>query len=114
MAGKEDTTPGITESEEYINCTICSEAERTTVALKYCVDCTTYVCQDCLNDHNKFAALRKHQIVEITEVNELLGDTDQVQGKRSVECGSHYEQYIDGYCKNHDEVCCSVCVAIKH
>ncbi|XP_060568893.1 uncharacterized protein LOC132727425 [Ruditapes philippinarum] len=84
------------------------------MAIKYCVDCTTYVCQNCLNDHNKFAALRKHQIVKITEVNELPGDTDQVQGKKSVECGSHYGQYVDRYCKDHDEVCCSVCVTIKH
>ncbi|XP_060554787.1 uncharacterized protein LOC132715740 [Ruditapes philippinarum] len=114
MAGKEDTTPGITGSEEIINCTTCSEAERTTVAIKYCVDCTTYVCQDCLNDHNKFAALRKHQIVEITEANELLGDTDQVQGKRSVECRSHDGHFVDRYCKDHDEVCCSLCVTVKH
>ncbi|XP_060588739.1 uncharacterized protein LOC132744138 [Ruditapes philippinarum] len=114
MAGKEETTPGITGFEKLNNCTPCSETERTTVAIKYCVDCTTYVCQECLNDHNKFAALRKHQIVEITEANELLGDTDQVQGKRSVECRSHDEHFIDRYCKGHDEVCCSLCVAVKH
>ncbi|XP_060554789.1 uncharacterized protein LOC132715742 [Ruditapes philippinarum] len=99
---------------ELINCTPCSEAERLNVAIKYCVGCTTYVCQDCLNDHNKFAALRKHQIVEITEVNDLPGDTDQVHGNRSVECGSHYGQFVDRYCKDHEKVCCRICVTIKH
>jgi hypothetical protein len=31
-----------------------------------------------------------------------------------VECRSHDGHFVDRYCRSHDEVCCLLCVTVKH
>ncbi|XP_045194226.2 uncharacterized protein LOC123549851 [Mercenaria mercenaria] len=114
MAAKGDPLQLDRKTGDYTTCLPCSEAERVTEAIRYCVECKSHLCEQCLQDHNKFASLRKHHTVDKSEIADHLEETDQSKANTEIECGSHYGQYIDTYCKDHDEVCCSICVTIKH
>ncbi|XP_045193082.2 uncharacterized protein LOC123549230 [Mercenaria mercenaria] len=114
MATKEDPTQLDKESGVYTICLPCTEAGRTMEAIRYCMECKSHLCEQCLQDHNKFAALRKHHTVDKSEAAEHKGESDKSEGNTAIECGSHQGQYIDSYCKDHNEVCCSICITIKH
>ncbi|XP_045156393.2 E3 ubiquitin-protein ligase TRIM33-like [Mercenaria mercenaria] len=95
-------------------CSPCSEVWITIEAISFCVECKSYLCEQCYKDHNKFAALRKHHIMDKSEAAKQHGETDQSKGISALECSNHCGQHIDSYCKDHDEVCCSICVITEH
>ncbi|XP_045191011.2 E3 ubiquitin-protein ligase TRIM71-like [Mercenaria mercenaria] len=108
-----DTT--VRGSEEMFNtcCTSCSETGETKEAKKFCVDCKSYFCDTCLRDHNKFAALRSHQILDKSkqEGQELL----DMKGNNSPteRCADH-GNIFDKFCRDHDAICCQTCITIRH
>ncbi|XP_060584074.1 uncharacterized protein LOC132740231 [Ruditapes philippinarum] len=90
-------------------CLPCTQEGRNVAAIKYCVECDENLCQKCVGDHNKFSAMRRHQ---------LLDTVKQPSGKRqelpSQKCGKHGGKLIDVYCPSHDKVGCSTCMTVEH
>lgn len=97
-------------SDEYhdVTCLPCSREKRNVSALKYCVECTSYMCEMCLNQHNRFGMMNSHHIVNIESVKELK---DELPVQR---CNTHHGKLLDMYCRLHDEACCAVCAALNH
>ncbi|XP_053384937.1 uncharacterized protein LOC123536972 [Mercenaria mercenaria] len=98
-------------------CTPCSEDGRSTEAFKYCVECQSYFCKSCLQQHSKFPPLKKHILLDKADIE---GATRQDKTKLPVValpsdfCSDHPGNVTQIYCRNHDVVCCTVCIALDH
>ncbi|XP_045178921.2 E3 ubiquitin-protein ligase Midline-1-like [Mercenaria mercenaria] len=87
-------------------------------AMFQCMDCQIFYCHTCVTGHNKFT--ENHNVVD--KSSKLF---DQGQGKRYLKsfssselpsnlCEEHQGEVIKLFCGQHDVVCCTVCVAVKH
>ncbi|XP_053385629.1 uncharacterized protein LOC123537752 [Mercenaria mercenaria] len=117
MAAGNDFTKSIAEGSEEIFdtcCSPCSESGRTKEADKFCVDCGSYFCAKCLLDHNKFPALRSHQILDKSGQDKQKENYETGVSLPTERCSIHHGKLVDKFCKDHDEVCCAACIAIKH
>ncbi|XP_053401617.1 uncharacterized protein LOC123549093 isoform X2 [Mercenaria mercenaria] len=116
MATGTDIAKSSKGSEEVFDicCSPCSEADRVREGKQFCENCGSYFCDQCLRDHNKFAALRSHRIVDKSVVGPLQGGNTTVVGEPTDRCVAHCGKIVDMFCKDHDEVCCEACVTIKH
>ncbi|XP_053385731.1 E3 ubiquitin/ISG15 ligase TRIM25-like [Mercenaria mercenaria] len=117
MATGDDFTKSIAEGSEEIFdkcCSPCSESGMTKEADKFCVECGSYFCAKCLLYHNKFPVLRPHQIVDKSGQNNRNENFETGTSLPTERCSMHHGKLVDMFCKDHDEVCCAVCIAIKH
>ncbi|KAL4231129.1 hypothetical protein ACF0H5_008712 [Mactra antiquata] len=100
------------ETFEYI-CTSCAEDNLIKEALKYCVDCQKYCCEDCLTSHRRFSVLKGHSFLDNSSVKPQ-GQSRSLPAFPSKQCRHHFGKILDIYCPSHDVVCCSVCVGEGH
>ncbi|XP_045204550.2 E3 ubiquitin-protein ligase TRIM71-like [Mercenaria mercenaria] len=94
-----------------MSCSPCSREGTKLAAVKYCVDCDSHLCAECLKQHNRFDVLKSHQIVDKAAELDTPKDKAELPTQR---CPTHHGKLIDMYCEDHDEVCCVACVAIYH
>ena len=140
MAKMAESNVNLPEETYYFkHCSLCSEDSDYKKAVKLCVDCKSYLCDECVKYHSKFPIFKSHKVlddhdetlVEIaTEEEQVVNGDGQVQnvvtGVRKVDlveedetvefdyCTFHQGQVIDSYCKGHGDICCMVCVNITH
>ena len=50
------------------NCTVC-ELEAKSIATSYCQTCVEYMCDSCLQDHNKFRKHKYHEVFSMDDIN---------------------------------------------
>ncbi|XP_060592303.1 transcription intermediary factor 1-beta-like [Ruditapes philippinarum] len=115
MATSKDFTNISKDSEEMFDicCSSCSDDNKTIQAKKFCVECGLNFCENCVKFHKKIPLLQSHEIVDVTQVGK--GEVKQVTKELPTErCNIHHGKLMDMFCKDHDEVCCGVCIALKH
>ena len=98
----------VSDEDHGFPCSPCSKEGKNVAAIKYCVECDENMCKKCLNDHNKFAAMKGHQLLD--KVKTPGGTTIELPSQR---CENH-GKLIDVYCPGHDAVGCSTCMNIEH
>ena len=77
-------------------------------AIKYCSDCSEYLCDPCVSYHRTLALTKNHKIVP---ANSESFDT----GRRlTVYCGCNQNQEVEFYCEDHADVICRQCQSFKH
>ncbi|XP_045197005.2 uncharacterized protein LOC123551847 [Mercenaria mercenaria] len=98
-------------SEDYYDfpCSPCTKEGRNVPGTSHCVDCGENLCASCLKDHNKFAVMRGHQIL-----NKAQDRSDGRCQLPNQKCTKHGGKLIDVYCPGHDTVGCSTCIAVDH
>ncbi|XP_053388419.1 transcription intermediary factor 1-beta-like, partial [Mercenaria mercenaria] len=94
-------------------CSPCAEQNKNREAVRYCVECQDYYCQSCTDMHKMFPAMRGHKLLNKADFNSSSHQQNlpQVPTER---CNVHKTKVIDMYCRDHDEVCCTSCVAENH
>ncbi|XP_038074911.1 E3 ubiquitin-protein ligase TRIM33-like [Patiria miniata] len=96
-----------------VMCQACDEAENE--AISRCMDCKHYLCQECQKAHNRFAALKSHKIVALTELpvepEEITEDTEL---KKVPKCREHPDQDLCLYCNTCEVLICNECTNIDH
>ncbi|XP_060591420.1 uncharacterized protein LOC132746321 [Ruditapes philippinarum] len=100
-----------TGNDEYIDnyCAPCSKDGKFKEGSKFCEDCGTYICLQCVKDHCKFSSMESHQILDDANRG------SESRNKSGTElCYKHHGRILDKYCKDHDEVCCGACVSGSH
>ncbi|XP_060593279.1 tripartite motif-containing protein 42-like [Ruditapes philippinarum] len=90
-------------------CLPCTKEEKNVTAIKHCVECDENLCQKCVGDHNKFSAMRSHQLLDT--VKQPSGKKQELPSQR---CEKHGGKLIDDYCPGHDKVGCSTCMTVEH
>ncbi|XP_053387491.1 uncharacterized protein LOC128551108 [Mercenaria mercenaria] len=94
-------------------CSPCAEQNKNREAVRYCVECQDYYCQSCTDMHKMFPAMRGHKLLNRADFSSSSHQQNlpQVPTER---CYNHKTKLIDMYCRDHDEVCCTSCVAENH
>ena len=92
------------------HCFPCGREGRTVEATKFCKDCDEFLCEKCVHDHRKFVVTRDHKItIKPTVIN-----SNKQKSQLAERCMNHEGKILELFCSDHDEICCSVCVAVAH
>ncbi|WAR19480.1 hypothetical protein MAR_001318, partial [Mya arenaria] len=86
------------------NCSKCEENDLNTEAQHFCPQCEHYLCDKCVNLHNGYH--NKHTVYG-------RGDIQKWAGFSMDRCDQHGNK-LEIRCDDHQELCCSVCVALSH
>ena len=107
-------------------CTPCEESGTNTEASHYCAHCGKQFCDACLQMHNHlfkrhtvhgkenvsmWSNINEHEKLSLSASMTSLSST--ISTSSSQICPLHASE-IQTYCRDHDVVCCTVCVATKH
>ncbi|XP_053394937.1 E3 ubiquitin-protein ligase TRIM33-like [Mercenaria mercenaria] len=87
----------------------CSRINKQKEAVKYCVECQGYCCQSCVYTHETFPTLVGHKFFD--QSTGLSTDFPVVPTEI---CSRHNIKILDLYCRTHDVVCCTSCMALEH
>lgn len=90
-------------------CTPCGREGRTVDATKFCADCDETLCEKCVHDHKKFVVTKTHRITAKQKPPSVTP-----RQKLTEKCSHHEGKLLELFCSDHDELCCSVCVAVGH
>lgn len=78
----------------------------------FCIECIEYLCETCLEQHNKFKVTRGHKVLK---GNDLPTDISSFTKLAEIGlCRVHQERRIEYKCLTHQEFACSVCVKSAH
>jgi hypothetical protein len=82
-------------------------------AVKYCIECQGFCCRTCVGTHSRFPALKCHTLLDPSDA-EVQGLSITLSTIPTERCAIHTNNLVDMYCKDHDEVCCTTCIALNH
>ncbi|XP_022297483.2 uncharacterized protein LOC111106895 [Crassostrea virginica] len=97
-----------TQSENR-NCMFCLRNSKTVEAKHLCKNCFETICEDCKFIHSYVPSLQSHKIISLTDLENLKTDIEIDEP-----CPIHKGKYLEVYCQDHDQLCCSICFATKH
>ncbi|WAR01263.1 TRI33-like protein, partial [Mya arenaria] len=89
------------------SCSLCKEDNLNTEAKYFCGDCSKYFCDKCLTFHAKVH--KEHVVLGHKDVDKSVGQVDTL-----VTCDLHPPKCVELLCEDHDELCCHLCVSLKH
>lgn len=92
-------------------CTTCLEDKLNAEASYYCKQCSRHYCEKCIQMHNKFS--RSHHVLDRTELK-LWGKVKDTITMATCERENHGHCELQMYCRDHDVICCHVCVSQEH
>ncbi|XP_060594252.1 uncharacterized protein LOC132748661 [Ruditapes philippinarum] len=88
-------------------CTPCSKDNIREEADKYCPECHEYLCMACTRYHGRLYATQHHKLLDKNDANRVLHIA-------RTKCQYHADRDIEMYCKTHDMVYCTMCIATEH
>ncbi|XP_052801663.1 uncharacterized protein LOC128232253 [Mya arenaria] len=86
------------------SCSKCKENDFNAEAQHFCLECEHYLCDKCVKLHNGYH--KKHNVYG-------RGDTEKWVVSSIDRCHQHGKE-LEVHCDDHQELCCSVCVALNH
>ncbi|KAL4235254.1 hypothetical protein ACF0H5_006892 [Mactra antiquata] len=102
------------ESFDFI-CTTCDKNYNKIVeAVRYCIECRGYCCQACTDGHKLFPTLRNHTLLDAKQGDQTGSQQPRLPEFPTERCSLHKGKIVDMYCKEHDDVFCSTCIATSH
>ena len=87
----------------------CSHCENSSVGR--CIDCNVFLCQTCLNDHNKYLGFKCHSVLSL---DELSKPENQAKMRGNLYCKQHKSKKLKFYCETCDELICRYCTDDEH
>ena len=92
-------------------CGPCNCEGSETEATQFCDDCKEFLCQNCIDTHNRYKKFRNHKLLPTTNepTLETTGDVSHI-----VLCECNLSQRVTVYCEDHREVICNTCKSAKH
>ncbi|XP_045179464.2 uncharacterized protein LOC123539055 [Mercenaria mercenaria] len=92
------------------HCSQCVKDGKNSESVKFCEECYDYLCQTCLNTHNRWVALRRHKLLTMDEIR---GKIDKPTTFVRKNCAVHNDTCVELYCAEHDAVLCKECCEIS-
>ncbi|XP_052768918.1 uncharacterized protein LOC128209104 [Mya arenaria] len=89
------------------SCSVCKDDNLYTEAKYFCGNCFKYFCDKCLTLHAKDR--KEHIVLGHKDVDKWVG-----QGDALLTCDLHPSKVLELLCEDHAELCCSLCVSLKH
>lgn len=98
-------------------CCFCAKKNLEIKASHYCINCQSYFCKTCVDIHEVVPSLADHSILEEKDFNREDPGHPQVSDILPfplTRCSEHPGKIVDMYCRSHDKVECTACMAVKH
>lgn len=99
------------ETGQY-NCAPCNLQGKASSIYCFCIDCTEYLCESCLEQHSKFKVTRNHRVLQGEDLPNNIAIFKELAGIGV--CNVHLERRIEYKCLTHQEFVCSACVKNVH
>ena len=93
-------------------CNPCTENGRVHEAQHYCPTCEEYYCDECVRFHRRMALLRDHVVYGKSDMDKW--GQRSTSSKLKEKCDQHPTESVTMVCVTCNELCCHVCISIKH
>ncbi|XP_038058012.1 uncharacterized protein LOC119729505 [Patiria miniata] len=90
-----------------VSCQACDEESE---AISRCLDCEQYLCKECQKAHQRWAALRAHNITPCQGEFDAEKDSKMNISK----CGIHPNHELNSYCVSCEMLICKICASSSH
>ena len=90
------------------NCENCRKEQAT----GYCKQCSKFLCQTCVDMHNKWGDFSSHQILGVEDVATTASKLVPLKEQPTMECSSHGKP-LEVYCDTCDKLICHLCTTAK-
>ena len=92
---------------QQVTCDNCT----TTNATGYCKECAKFLCQECINSHQKFTTIVDHKMTSLNEV--VTSASKLLPEKEMIKCSTHNEP-LKIFCRTCEELICHDCTVCIH
>ncbi|CAH0591729.1 unnamed protein product [Chrysodeixis includens] len=92
----------------------CNSCEDTEPATSYCVDCAEFICDNCVNAHQRLKITKEHTI---KSKEEAVAELQAAQGAHSAHdmfCAEHTQERLTLFCETCDRLTCRDCQLQHH
>ena len=86
------------------------------VAVKFCCDCSMFLCSWCTKDHTRLRVTHKHELVDVGEKKEVQRDKSLLNtiARKVMNCQIHCDEVLKFYCTTCSCLICCDCMALSH
>ena len=86
------------------------------VAIKFCCDCSMFLCSWCTKDHTRLRVTHKHELVDVGEKKEGQQDKSLLNtiARKVMNCQLHSDEELKFYCTSCSLLICRDCVLVSH
>lgn len=97
------------DSKAIIKCSSCSDDANAT---SWCVDCSEYICDSCVQAHQRLKITKDHTIKSKDEAN--IDNSNGSTLPKSILCPIHIQEKLSLFCETCDRLTCRDCQLVDH
>ncbi|XP_061177228.1 RING finger protein 207-like [Saccostrea echinata] len=90
-------------------CDACKRENEEEDAVEFCLECRENLCRICSKYHHRILLTKKHKLVPLGELKLF-----HLLSSESDKCQMHSGKKVKMYCRDHDVLCCTHCIFMKH
>lgn len=110
MALEHQGTNGVSSGEQQ-----CNSCDDTEPATSYCVDCAEFICDNCVQAHQRLKITKDHTIKSKEEaVAELQAAQSSTVNAHDMFCSEHVQERLSLFCETCDRLTCRDCQLQRH
>lgn len=98
------------ESETELH--VCTSCEDNSSSTSYCLNCTEWLCDACVQAHQRVRVTKDHEIKSREELKESL--KNQGRTERALFCQKHPSEKLKLFCANCERLTCRDCQLLEH
>jgi len=93
-------------------CIVSSES----IAVKFCCNCSKFLCSWCTKDHTRRQKTHKHELVDVGEKKEGQKDKSLLNNipRKAMYCQFHSDEVLKFYCVTCSHLICRDCIVLSH
>lgn len=108
-ASNDDNQSSENDSKAIIKCSSCSDDANAT---SWCVDCSEFICDSCVQAHQRLKITKDHTIKSKDEAN--VDNSNGTTGTKSIMCHIHSQEKLSLFCETCDRLTCRDCQLVDH
>lgn len=91
---------------------VCTSCEDKSPATSYCLDCTDWLCDACVQAHQRVRVTKDHTVQTMEEYRANASST--LEDQRPIFCGTHPHEPLKLFCGNCEKLTCRDCQLLEH
>lgn len=99
----------ITFKSQAIKCSSCTDDA---VATSWCVECSEYICDSCVQAHQRLKITKDHTIK--TKEEALTDNQSSTSEEKTLMCHVHPQEKLSLFCETCDKLTCRDCQLVDH
>ena len=102
-------------NQSSVNCDRCIVSSES-IAVKFCCNCSLFLCSWCTKDHSRWQKTHKHELVDVGEKKEEQQEKSLINSipRKVMSCPLHSDEVLKFYCVTCSCLICRDCMALSH